>query len=257
MERTKKAQKNRKLERHEPPVFTPMRNDPAHRHVAGTGSKPGIRRTVKPFKGVAQERREEKYITRALSGVPRGTSILNWPCGCSRLLPLLKKLGYYVTSADSSSDVVGRIRLYGGLLGEDCVGEKDEFKDVDIFQTGFEDDFFGAVIVNQLFPCLPETQIRQLILKELRRVCTGPIIVSFFCNTMIHKLAIYESQRPNMDEMIYYFRLSRKTFIEEARECGLIVKKWVPRFGFRTRQVCVVLVRDKGYEGSFTSKLKP
>jgi len=231
-----------------------MRNEPAPGHIAGIGSKSGIRRIVKPFEGIAQEQREQIYISRALSGVPRGITILHWPCGCSRLLPFLKRLGYHVTSADSSPDAVDRIRLYGGLLGEDCVDWKDDFRVVNIFQTGFEDDHFGAVIVNQLF-CLPETKIRQLILTELRRICDGPIVVSFFCYTMIYDNPFCQKLKSHEPGTKYSFDLSRRAFAEEVRKSGLIVKKWVPRFGLRKRQLCAVLVRDTDYEG-FTSATK-
>jgi len=247
MGRTKNAHKNRKLERHETLVLTPMRDDSVHGHVAGIGSKRGIRRTVRPFEGVAEERREEKYVARALKAVPHGTSVLNWPCGCSRLLPLLKKLGYGVTSTDAYSEAIGRIRLYGGLLGEDCVGDKDDFKVVNIFQTGFEDDHFYAAIVNQLF-CLPESQIRQLILTELRRICCGPIVVSFFCNTMIYENPFCQKLKSHETGTQHRFHFSRRIFAEEVHKCGMTVEKWVPRFCLRSRQACVVLVRDKGYE---------
>ena len=244
MKRTENAQKNHKLQR----------NKPVHGHIAGIGSKSEIRRTVRPFEGIGQERREQMYISRALSGVPRGTSVLNWPCGCSRLLPFLKKLGYHVTSADSSSDAVSRIRLYGGLLGEDCVGDEDDFRIVNIFRTGFEDDHFGAAIVNQLF-CLPEPQIRHLILTELRRICSGPIVVSFFCNTMLYDNPFCQKLKSDEPDIKHRFGLSRRAFAEEVRKSGLIVEKWVPRFGLRTRQLCVVLVRDKNYD-RFTSTTK-
>ena len=215
-------------------------------HAANSGIKHRTTiRHVSPYMHAIRKRYEERYITRALSGVPRGTSLLNWPCGCSRLLPLLKKLGYKVTSADSSPDAVERIRVYSGLLGENCIDDKDDFKVVDIFQSGFDDDYFGAVIVNQLFLCLPETQIRQLILKELRRICTGPIVVSFFCNTMIHELKLYEWQKTHIDGINYDFRPSRKAFTEEVLECGLTVEKWVPRYSIFSKLACVVLVRDK------------
>lgn len=185
MGRTKDAEKIRALEQYEERVGAPVRDNCVAGRRAGVGGTHGVSQPVRPLDGTAGKRREQKYVARALKAVPRGTSVLNWPCGCSRLLPLLKKLGCRVTSADSSSEVVGRIRLYGGPLGEDCIGDKDDFQVVDIFQTGFEDDHFGATIVNQLC-CLPESQIRQLILKELRRTCSGPIVVSFFCNTMIY-----------------------------------------------------------------------
>lgn len=257
MVRMKDIEKIRPLKQYKKPALASIRNDFSPGHAAGFSSKHRANQYVVRFEGRAKEQLEKRYVTKALAGVPRGTSVLNWPCGCSRLLPLLKKLGYNVTSADSSSDAVGRIRLYGGLLGEDCIGDKDDFKVVDIFQTGFDDDCFGAVIVNQLFRCLPETQIRKLILKGLRRICTGPIIVSFFCNTMIYELKRYEEQKSHIDGIKYHFRLSRKAFTEEVHKCGLTVEKWVPRYSLLSKLACAVLVRDKGCKKSFASALKP
>jgi len=249
IKRTENTQKNHELQRDETPVLTSIRNEPVPVHIAGIGPKSEIRQTVRPFEGIAQERREQIYISRALAGVPRGASILNWPCGCSRLLPFLKKLGYHVTSADSSFDTVGRIRLFGGLLGEDCVDEKDDFHVVNIFRTGFEDDHFGAAVVNQLF-CLPESQIRHLILTELRRICAGPIVVSFFCNSMIYDNPFCQKLKFDEPDITHRSGLSRRAFSEEVRKSGLIVEKWVPRFTFRKRQLCAVLVRDKNFKGS-------
>ncbi len=253
----KDINKNQIKEQYEKPMGAFKKNNFNSGHAANSGSK--HRTTIQhvaPYMRSVKERCEGRYIKRALSGVPRGTSVLNWPCGCSRLLPLLKKLGYNVTSADSSSDAVSRIRLYCGLLGENCIGDKDDFKVVDIFQTGFVADCFGAAIVNQLFRCLPDKQIRQLILKELRRICTGPIIVSFFCNTMIHELTRREGKESHRDGVKNHFSLSRKALTEEVRKCGLTVEKWVPRYSLLSKLACAVLVRDKSYERSFTNKLK-
>ena len=255
MERIKNTQKKRGLERHKTHVFNSLRDNPAPGRVAVVDKRRRIRRTVRLFEGAIQERREQMYITRALSGVPRGTSVLNWPCGCSRLLPHLKKLGYNVTSADSSSDAVGRIRLYGGLLGEDCVGDKDDFHVINIFLTGFENDQFGATVVNQLC-CLPDPRIRQLILTEIRRICWGPIVVSFFCNSMIYDNSFCQKLKSHEPETQHRFSPSRKAFEEEVRKCGLIIKKWVPRFALHKRQLCALLVRDKDTE-ELTSKLEP
>lgn len=245
MGRTKDAEKIRALEWHETRVVVPLQGASVPGHVAGSGGKRGVSQPVRPLEGTTEERREEKYVAKALKTVPRGTSVFNWPCGCSRLLPLLKKLGYSVTSADSSSEAVGRIRLYGGLLGEDCVGDKDDFQVVNIFQTGFDDDRFGAAIVNQLC-CLPESQIRQLILKELRRICAGPIVVSFFCNTMIYEAAHCERRKSLESGAQHCLRLSHRAFAREVRKCGLVVEKWVPRYSLASRQACAVLTRKTG-----------
>lgn len=241
----KDIEKSRVLKQDGKPMGAFMRNNFSPGHAAGFSGKHRANQYVVRFEGRAKEYLEKRYVTEALAGVPRGTFVLNWPCGCSRLLPLLKKLGYNVTSADLSSYAVNRIRLYGGLLGEDCIGDKDDFQVVDIFRTGFDDDCFGAVVVNQLFRCLPVSQIRQLILKELRRICTGPIIVSFFCNTMIYETACCESGKFHKGGTKHYFRLSRKAFAEEVRKCGLIVERLVPKYGLISRHACAVLVRDK------------
>lgn len=242
----KDIEKIRPLKQYKKPAVASMRNDLSPGHAAGFSSKHRANQYVMRLEGKAKEQLEKRYVTKALTGVPRGTCVLNWPCGCSRLLPLLKKLGYNVTSADLSSYAVNRIRLYGGLLGEDCISDKDDFQVVDIFRTGFDDDCFGAVVVNQLFRCLPVSQIRQLILKELRRICTGPIIVSFFCNTMIYEIECCEGRKSHKVGTKHNFHLSRKALTEEIHKCGLTVEKWIPRFGLRMRQACVVLIRDKG-----------
>jgi len=83
-----------------------------------------------------------------------------------------------------------------------------------------------------------------MILKELRRICKGPIIVSFFCNTMIYKIAHCEGIKYHNDETKHHFRLSRKALTEEVRKRRLIVDKWVPKYALGPRQASAVLVRD-------------
>ena len=242
MGRMKDAEKIPALERHKTPVVTTVRSDSVRGHAAGLDGKRGVSQLVRPLDATREERREAKYVAKALKAVPHGTSVFNWPCGCGRLLPLLKKLDYRVTSADSSSEAVGRIRLYGGLLGEDCVGDKDDFQVVNIFQTGFANDHFGAAIVNQLC-CLPEPQIRELILKELRRICSGLIVVSFFCNTMIYETARCKRREHPEPGAQHYLRLSHRAFAREVRRCGLVVKKWMPRYRLASGKACAVLAR--------------
>jgi SAM-dependent methyltransferase len=246
MKSVKEVKKTQPLNHYEKPVVISINNDFGSRKVANfTRRYRTANQYLSTYERLAKQRLEKTCITRALGGVSRDKPVLNWPCGCSRFLPLLKKLGYNVTSADLSSYAVKRIRLYAGLLGENCIDDKDDFKVVDIFQTGFDDDYFGAVIVNQLFICLPISKIRKLILKELQRICTGPIIISFFCNTIIYDEACCKERKFHKAGIKHNFHLSRKAFTEEVHECDLTVEKWVPRFGLNTRQACAVLVRDK------------
>jgi hypothetical protein len=246
MKSTKKVKKIRPLNQYGESAVASINNNLSSRQVANFGRKfRTANQYVSPYERLAKERLEKICITKALEGVSRDKPVLNWPCGCSRFLPLLKKLGYNVISADLSSYAVKRIRLYAGLLGENCIDDRDDFQVVDIFQTGFDDGYFGAVVINQLFSCLPISKIRKLILKELQRICTGPIIISFFCNTIIYEEACCKERKFHKTGMKHNFYLSRKAFTEEVRDCGLTVEKWAPRFGFNTRQACAVLVRDK------------
>lgn len=202
---------------------------------------------VIPFASTARERHEKKYIANALAEVPYGAFVLNWPCENGRLLPFLKQLGYSVTCADSSSHAVAQARFYGGFLGEGCIDDTDDFQVVDLLQAGFEDDYFSAAIVNHLFYYVPESQMRQRILKELGRICSGPIVVSFF-----HIVAAEEKICRVNDAFCKYriqsgISLNRRKFAQEVNECGLIVTKWVPKYRVTSKQTSVVLVRDKGF----------
>ena len=196
--------------------------------------------------GLVMGHREKRYIKAALENVPGGTSILNWPCERGQLLPLFKKLGYKVTSADSCSYAVMQARLYGGLLGEGCIDNSDDFRLLNIFQTGFDDNFFGAAVVNHIFHRFPESQKRRQILKELRRICNGPIIISGFCNVIAYYAMYSETNKSPEYQMQNGTVFNRRFFAEEVNNCGLVIDKWIPKISLISRQACAVLVRDKG-----------
>ena len=195
--------------------------------------------------GLIMGQREKRYIKAALENVPCGTSILNWPCERGQLLPLLKKLGYKVTSADSCSYAIMQARLYGGLLGEGCIDNTDDFRLLNIFQTGFDDNLFGAVIVNHMFYRYPESQKRRQILKELRRICNGPIIISDFCNVIAYCAMYSETYKPSEYRIQDGVAFNRRFLEEEINNCGLVIDRWIPKINLISRQACAVLVRDK------------
>jgi len=198
-------------------------------------------RVVMPFLGTTREKREKLCIAKALVDVPHGTSVLNWPCECGRLLPFLKQLGYNVTSIDTSFHAVAQARFRGGFLGEGCIDDADDFQVVDLLQAGFGDDCFDAVIVNHLFCYFPESQMRQQVLKELGRICSGPIVVSFFHIVATAKMVRCEHQTRNN------IPINRRKFSQEVGEYGLTVTKWVPKYSVISKQACAVITRNKGF----------
>lgn len=109
-------------------------------------------RNVVPFEGGWRGRREERSIRRALAGVPPGSQVLDVACGARRLLEILTSCGYRVTCAESS----------------------------DVTATPYPDGHFDAVICNRLFHHFRKSEERIRALAELRRICRGVVIVSFF-----------------------------------------------------------------------------
>lgn len=194
--------------------------------------------------GTARDRREKRCIISALANVPHGAHILDLPCGNGRFLPLLKKLGYRITAADSSGYMVRKVRHYVEPFREDCVDKMDNFHIVNIFDIHFEDDCFDAVVCNRLFHHFNEPEVRRQALKGLRRICSGPIVVSFFCKFAIDAITSRLSDMVRGKRTIGRIPISYKTFEKEAHECGLIVERWIPARPFISKQWYAVLRRD-------------
>ena len=196
--------------------------------------------------GGPTDRREKRCIIKALASanIRRGATVLDVPCGSGRLLPLLKKMGYRVTGADISAVMLEHARLYAGPLGENCLDERDELQLTDIFRTGFSDNCFEAVVCNRLLHYFPEPQIRQRALKELRRICSGPIVVSFLCTLALDEATSRASDRIRARKPHGCRAISCTTFANDARQAGLVVKNWIPTRPFISKRWYAVLERD-------------
>lgn len=193
--------------------------------------------------GRATDRREKKCICKALQHISSGSSVLDLPCGNGRFLPLLKELGYNVTAADSSKYMVEKAQQYNKSNKSDAK-ETSKFHICNVLQTNFKENSFDAVICNRLFHHFSDADIRQQALKELRRICKGPIIVSFFCNIAYDALTftiknIVRRKTPN-DRI----PISPKTFNKDIQKAGLVAKKWLPMRPLISKQWYVVLERS-------------
>ena len=196
------------------------------------------------LEGTATDRREKRCITKSLANVPRDARVLDLPCGNGRFLPLLKKLGYRVTAADSSGYMINKTRHYAASCDENCSGKIDSFHIVNILETPFANKYFDAVVCNRLFHHFSEPEVRKQALKELCRICSGPIVVSFFCNLSIDNLTSKLSDIVRGQHPTDRIPISYKIFEKEARECGLIVEKLIPARPFISKQWYAVLRRD-------------
>jgi SAM-dependent methyltransferase len=92
----------------------------------------------------------------------------------------------------------------------------------DIMGTTFVAGQFDAVICNRLFHHFIEPEVRRAALTELRRICSGPIVVSFFNSCSIEavrlaflRLAFHRFRRDRIP-------ISVGQFAADAQAAGLI-----------------------------------
>jgi SAM-dependent methyltransferase len=189
------------------------------------------------------DRREKKCILEAikLAGIPAGSSVLDCPCGSGRLIPILKKFGFIVTGADISPGMLEQARLHAGPAGENCLDEKDELCVTNLFHTGFEDNQFDAVICHRIFQYFTLSQDRLLALAELRRISSGPLIVSFLCNWSIDALWRNILSALGLVRKRRCPPISPFTFAKEIRSGGFSIKCWLAMQTFFSRRWYAVL----------------
>lgn len=172
--------------------------------------------------GSATHRRETRCISQLLNDVPIGASVLDLPCGAGRFLPLLHdELGLTVTEADSSPHMVEQAQ-------QSATG--DEFDDVtfavaDALATGFPNDSFDAVVCNRLFHHFNEQETRVAALKELRRICVGPIVISFFCSLSWDAAIFRIKNTVRMRKPTDRVPIRRSAFESNARAAGLKITR--------------------------------
>jgi len=126
------------------------------------------------FTNSRKDRRESHALLKALEAVPQSAGILDLPCGSGRLTSLLVERGYRVTGADSSAHMVERARKAVPAAS----GVRFDVRDV--LDSGYPDRCFDAIVCHRLFHHFSEAALRQRALRELARICRGPLVVSFF-----------------------------------------------------------------------------
>ena len=208
-----------------------------------TGEK--VKKYTAGVMGTATDRREQRCITKALdfAGVPAGAFVLDLPCGPGRLLPLLKKRGYRICGIDVSASMVEQARLYAGPLGKNCLEETDRLQVGSIFKSGLDDNYVDAAVCNRLIHYFPEAELRREALRELSRVCRGPIVISFLCSWSLDDVWYSMLVKVRRQGRRRCGGISPGTFAEDARKAGLVVKKFIPTLPLLSRRWYAVLGR--------------
>jgi ubiquinone/menaquinone biosynthesis C-methylase UbiE len=203
--------------------------------IARFDTEASARKYAGALPGTGTDRRERRCIARMLAAVPSGVAVLDLPSGAGRLLPLLCERGYRVTAADSSPHMISEGRQYAALMSLEP--GQEQFVVTDVMRTPFADGAFDAVVCNRLFHHFRESHVRQEALRELHRICKGPIVVSFFRDlgwaALTFRLRCLLTRRKPTDRIPIRLAAFRKD-IEAAGlsiaatvgACPLISKNW-------------------------------
>lgn len=128
--------------------------------------------------------REQRLLARLLRQcqLANGT-LLDVPCGYSRLAPLYTRLGITAVGADVSYDMAH----LAAATHKQHAGE--HWLCADILALPFPDSLFDSVLCIRLLHHRFSDAERQRILAELARVARRFVIISFYQPTLLHALA--------------------------------------------------------------------
>ena len=117
---------------------------------------------------------EMALLDKVFKHIPKGGHILDCPCGGGRVSVHLSGKGYQVTAADVSPAMLALARDNFGARQLKIAVEQE-----DLEALSYQDRAFDATICFRLFHHLPEPGIRRLMIRELCRVTSTQVALSY------------------------------------------------------------------------------
>lgn len=197
---------------------------------------------ARALEGTATDRRERRAIARAIAGLPDGAHLLDCPCGAGRLTSWLLGRGFAVTAADSSAHMLDRLRdrIEPASAG---AGKRCRLVHADARRLPFDADAFDGVVTNRLLHHIYEPEARRRILRELRRVCRGPIVASFFRSGTLDGARFHARARLRGAAETDRVPIALRTIRADAEAAGLEVQAVVATRPLISKQTYLVLRR--------------
>ncbi len=176
-----------------------------------------------------RDRREKECILECLKTIPAGSKVLDLPCGTGRMTRLLVERGFSVTGVDISEAMLNRARdnyrSYQKSHGSKA--PPVHFQISDVMQTGFADNEFGGVACIRLFHHFSEAGTRRQALAELRRICRGPIVVTFLNSFALDRVSYWVRAVMKGKKQVSQLPIPLKTFAADIDAAGLKIDKEV------------------------------
>lgn len=168
---------------------------------------------------------EKKAALKLIGKKVKGRVIIDIPCGTGRMIEMLSNNAYYdncyIVGADISSNMLfaARKRL--------SKNKNIDFVRCDIEKPPFRDDVSECTLVVRFMGHVPP-DIRIKVLRELKRVTLGRVIVSYRSSvsimTIINKIRWYAKKIKT-----YHFLLTPGSLKTEINKSGLCIRRmrWI------------------------------
>jgi ubiquinone/menaquinone biosynthesis C-methylase UbiE len=210
-----------------PPMLA---ESPSHQIAQTRFSRPSVAEVYPSEYGDNwRHRREKACILECVSHIPAGGKILDIPCGTARMTKLLVERGYRVTGADISDAMLARaIENYATYQSErNGNAPAVRFAVQDVLSTNFANDEFDGICCIRLFHHFAEADIRRRALCELRRICRGPIIVSFLNSFALDRFAYWIKALIKRRSPLHQLPIAFNTFAADVAASGLHIDRHV------------------------------
>jgi SAM-dependent methyltransferase len=190
-----------------------------------------------------RDRREKACIEECLSAIPAGSKVLDLPCGTGRLTRLLIERGFRLTSADGSDAMLARAEQNYAKYRSERGGQPPavQFSVRDVLSTGFQADEFDGVSCIRLFHHFGEAETRRQALRELKRICRGPIVVTFLNSFALDRVSAWLKAQVRRRKPQGQRPIPLKVFAADIEAAGLkIDKKIAAHWGLSSRWFLVL-----------------
>ena len=190
-----------------------------------------------------RDRREKACILECLKSIPSGSRVLDLPCGTGRLTRELVSRGYKVTGADVSEAMLGHARDNYNEYRRQQGGKAPnvQFEVRDVLATGFNADQFEGITCIRLFHHFDDSDTRRRALRELRRICSGSIVLTFLNSFALDKYSSWLKAKIRRQKHDSQLPIPFKTFAADINAAGLkIDKKIAAHWGISSRWFLVL-----------------
>jgi ubiquinone/menaquinone biosynthesis C-methylase UbiE len=174
-----------------------------------------------------RDRREKACIEQCLAAIPRGSRVLDLPCGTGRMTRILVSRGFNVIGADVSEAMLEHARRnYREFQRQQGGSAPDvQFEIRDVLNTGFSNDYFQGISCIRLFHHFDEAETRRTALRELRRICSGPIVVTFLNSFALDRYSSWLKRKIRGQKQESQLPIPMRVFAADVKAAGLKIDK--------------------------------